>query len=651
MTDELLPPSAADGATGEGAPAPVPVPAASPASAPVSPSVLDSAVWAGFEAYVSSREKIARATATVYFVFHHAVSQHATPENEAWYGKRRTERKAEIDAHNERIEEAKKAVAKALKGDLQKLKKRQQQANDPDTKAGLDADIKRVTEDSNARIRDLNAQRKVKLETRSDAEEHTELTKVVLQIDNPKQGPQVNRIARGVKGLRREWENTKQPPDIEAMTQFILDQGGFEALHERQLAHEGKSTKGGVEGTEGGKTPSSADETATSEETPLGRKADPALVEHFQTVVLTADALGEFPALEGHAEGSLVALIGRVGPDGIEVISDLGMDADEVLNLCMAMRDRRLIPGDAAAEFAGVALALGVLVEEGTRKGKRNETVEFKRRLSMIVAEGKARLLVSAINIDHSVVVHAEPKEGASDLLPVPGFRWLPADDLAAMTARLADAVGRRMVTLRADIGSRQVGRDMLPSDLAWISNSSPLASQGDPSALSVHPWLRLSPETPAPLDVDGFTPLGMATLSRASMVALARGNIGNWLAEKPGSKVGEKAAAIAKVVLSRSGVTVTTTQGTEAVSCITSTVRGQIQLSHRPRLLAQVLDAVARLASGPVELSPDDRGAMRFAFEDAHGRYSVFVPACDEKGVMQTARFHPIRVPHRDDE
>lgn len=41
----------------------------------------------------------------------------------------------------------------------------------------------------------------------------------------------------------------------------------------------------------------------------------------------------------------------------------------------------------------------------------------------------------------------------------------------------------------------------------------------------------------------------------------------------------------------------------------------------------------------------------MRFAFEDAHGRYSVFVPACDEKGVMQTARFHPIRVPHRDDE
>lgn len=79
--------------------------------------------------------------------------------------------------------------------------------------------------------------------------------------------------------------------------------------------------------------------------------------------------------------------------------------------------------------------------------------------------------------------------------------------------------------------------------------------------------------------------------------------------------------------------------------------VRGRVTLFFRPRLIARVLDALVRLNAGPVELSPDDRGALRLSFEDANGRFSVFVPACDEDGASLTAVFHPIRVLGRDED
>ena len=77
--------------------------------------------------------------------------------------------------------------------------------------------------------------------------------------------------------------------------------------------------------------------------------------------------------------------------------------------------------------------------------------------------------------------------------------------------------------------------------------------------------------------------------------------------------------------------------------------MRGTVSLKFRPRMLAKAIAALAALDAANVQLSPDTRGALCMSFEDVHGRYDIFLPACDDDGAYQTARFCEIAVPETD--
>lgn len=633
MTEEVIPNFAAQDGLGVEAGGRM---SDAPLAATVSPVELNDAAQAANTALISSRENIARATATVCFIYYYACSEHASPDNRAWFEAKWAHRKAEIEAHNRDIKDKKEAEKQRVKDDLQELKKKRREANHLDTQKALDDAIKARRDEQAERARVLDGQLKVKLETREGAEDYTGICKLILHLHSPNQASQVHRVAKGVKGLMSEW-GPDRPPDIPAMTQFILERGGFEALYERQQGREGKTPRN-KDSSAGGASTSEGNDDLSEE-----------VIKHFQAAAASADSLGMLAFPHAHTPGSLVALIGRVGPDGIAVVSDIGMDAGEMLSLCLAKHEKRLLPGDPGGEFVAVTLSLGQLVDEGTKSVKGGGNVDITRWLSMSVDDEHRRLVVSASNIDSSVVVHAEPKGAAELLLPTPGLRRLLACDVETLNGRLADNVVRKMVTLRADTEYREVGDLMLPSDLAWTSTSGAPEAEGDPSAVLMHRWLAMSSAEASPLDVDRFHAAGTVTLSRDAVVALAKGKIGNWKREKSDSAVAEKKAAMAEVTFAKSTITARGTQGEDIVTGIGS-VRGKVVLHFRPRPLARVVDALVRLNAGPVELSPDDRGALRFRFGDVNGCYSVFLPACGKDGTPLTAVFHPMRVPDTDD-
>jgi hypothetical protein len=421
------------------------------------------------------------------------------------------------------------------------------------------------------------------------------------------------------------------PPVIEEIAERILDEGGFDEVYGVQQARDGKKEPADTEKKE----PTDPKEVSTT-------TASEAALSHFGNVVSTAPGIGTLPIKQHHTVGSVVALIGRVGPDGITVISDIRMPLEDALHLCMARQDRRLLPGDAASEFVAKALSAGEVVDEFKRVSKDSKCTP---ELSMVADDSSRRLVISGLNAAVSVVVHAEPKQQAQALLPKLGLFRLTEGELEKLKASLADGVARKMMTLRANEQERRVGERQLTSSLAWESTM-PFETDDDQAANKGHAWLEMSPAASRPLDVDGFSPRGSVTLAYDELLKLKNGKIGNWKAKK----TDDKEAVRATVTMGSSEIAISTRDGVDRVTCAGS-LRTKVELTFRARMLAKVISKVSELATGPVEVAPDDRGALRIAFEDANGRYSVYVPACDGAGGLEGARFHEMRMPEANGE
>jgi hypothetical protein len=286
-------------------------------------------------------------------------------------------------------------------------------------------------------------------------------------------------------------------------------------------------------------------------------------------------------------------------------------------------------------------------VEEGKRVSKGGEIKGITRELSMLANTNSGRLVISALNASVSVVVHATPKQAASSLLSQPGWWKLNHEEIGRLEQRLEDGIARKMVTLRVDDTVREVGDYLLPSRFAWETTSGPLATKGDAAATLLHPWLAMSPREDTPLDVEGFSPLGTVTLSREGLLLLTKGKILNWLNHNT-KAAGDKKSGLATVTISRSVLKVESVQEPDEVPCH-GNIRGTVSLKFRPRTLAKAIATLAELGTGDVQLSPDQRGALRMRFEDAHGSYDIFLPACDDEGAPEKARFCKIAVPEMD--
>ena len=595
---------------------------------------LATAINQADDAYVSARQNAANAAATVYYIWYHTTSAAADVQNKEWHEGEVAKRAVEIDEHNAEIDALKKQVEDDTKKAVAPLTKKMKEANDITTIADYAQQIAALQDKKNSRIKELTADRWVKLETRSDANQWTSITKYVLRLNKPTQASQVSRFATVVTWIAANNAATTAP-NVAAIAETILAKGGFDNVYEMQHAQDTKDNTAAVKG----KTSSSANDN---------NETKAAVAAHFNHVVASAESLGIFAMQHQHEQNGLVALIGRVGADGIAIISELLLSTDEVLRLCVEHNDQKLLPGDAGSEFVAIALAAGELVEESTRAVKDGDTIKVSREISILADEHGAKLVLSALNADSSVVVHAEPTaEAARALLAKPGFWKL--HNTQVLPSCLGDGIERKMVVLSLSEAERTVGDNMLTSAFGWVSTNKAKAALNMADAVMDHPWLQMSPYQANPIDIEGFTGAGNLIITQSELMKLVQGNIGNWKAEKQGSSADAKKAAQAKVTFSKTTIHVDSTKGVDEADC-NGSIKGKVTLTFRPRMLAKALRKLADFAAENYVFSPDELGALRCSFETAYGRYSIYLPTCDKDGALEKRRFAAIRVTEDDD-
>jgi hypothetical protein len=582
-------------------------------------------------AYRSARENAAISAASVYYVWFHAQSQHASEANKEWLANGIAAQTKVIEATNDKIMQQIKGLEKQCKLAVKQLKTKQKEANDPDVIADCKRQIETLQNDHNRERRELTAERMVKLETRSDAAEHTQITRFVLELYRPNQASHVNRFATAVKWIATSSKWSKQP-DIDAIAKEILEAGGIEAVQEIQ---DGIDEKKVAAATTGG-----AGETKTDASNPTDADA-----QDFLNTVKEAASLQDVQLKTGYAADSLVTLIGRVGSNGISILSHHALDAGEALTLCVRHPENTLLPTNAGIEFVATALSIGELVDESKSAGQHAETDAVTRELSAIADDKGVKLVISAMNSKVSVVVHAEPRDSAAKaLLSQPGHWKMLAEHRKALTAIVSDPFKRKQRNIEMSNTASKVGDNLLHSPWAWNCVLARCSKAEDNSVSSSYPWLGMSPYETTPLNIDRFQASCVVTVTHDELVKLINGKIGNWLDPKTKKTDGKK-AAVATLTIAKSQIKVASTQGEDLVDCQVI-AKGPVELKFRPQMLAKVLNKVAEFGATSYRFEPDINGALLVSFEDRHGCYSIYLPSCNDDAQLESWLFKKIRVP-----
>lgn len=597
----------------------------------ISRDTLSSAVALAEKAFSNAREHGAFAAANAYFVWLHSCSSIANEDHTLWFNDEYAKRSAAITAHNEQLDRKKNRIkaeeAKTVKG----LKEKLRAANDPDSKKAFENKIESVRKEAADQRRGLTAERKLSLESREDANDFTTIVKFVLKADNPKQSASVSRYAKVLTWIQDKC-GLHAELTVEAIAEVVLEAGGIEAVYDLQ------------KGAEDAATTTDADEkqpaVAAEADVPVA-----AIAEHFREMVQAATPLASINEegageLATHAnEGELMLLVVRNSAGRMNIISELKVDMEELLDLCVKHNDQRLLTSDAASEFIWAALAAGDLVEEGKRNGDGQTAV---RTLSIVADGTNTKLVVSPLHASVGVVVHAVPNTRVDLGMPA-GHSFLYHEHLEPLRQRLANPVARKMMTIHATATRREVGENLLASDYAWVSTQKPLLTAAGGKASLAHAWLPMSPHEASPLDIDGFTPAGKFSVQRDDLVSLFDDSFKAWKDDKA-TRVEVKPTALVKVVYGKATLTLSTTNNKYELPCKGS---NSLNISQhcRARLLANVVSLLLDLHVENVTLWPDPRGALRVGFTTDYGSYSIYLPMPDEKGVLATARFAPMNV------
>ena len=606
------------------------------ATTAISHADLSQAVTSAEKAFGTASHNSALAAANIYYVWLHACSAIAKEPNSAWFKMDYKKRDDEITAHNAGLDELKKKITAAEKKQVGKLKEDLRKSNDPDTGKAIEAKIEAVRGEAGKRRQDITTQRKLSLNTRLGANEFSTVVKFVLRADSPKQGAYISRYAKVLRWLKAKC-GLDAALTVEAIAEVVREAGGIEAIYD-------------IEKNDGD-GPARDDDDKKQQESSENEVSNEAITDYFGSKVADAAPMAEINAasitgLDQGGYGDVVLLVARKGANTIDIITELAVDTEELLDLCVKHHDQRLLATNPATEFVWAALAAGALVDDGTLYGGDKNAVPS---LSIVGDDGGAKLVVSSRNAKMGVVVHAVPKAGVKLALPM-GQYSLYHEHMQPLRQCLQNPIVRKLLVLDERRAEKDVGDDHLRTDYGWRVTQPQLLVNANACSTSMdHAWVPMSPYGDNALDIDGFKPAGTVTLSRDELLRLHTDVLDKWKGGGKTAAVDLKAKALVTLVYGKTTLTVTTTNSKHEIVC-TGTTQAVTQYC-RPRQLAELVAILLELRVDMVTLSPDKRGVMRVAFGTAYGTYSIYLPTADSKGKFDDARFAPINVPeHQED-
>ncbi|MEI6534107.1 MAG: hypothetical protein WCN98_02115 [Verrucomicrobiaceae bacterium] len=576
----------------------------------VTPELIEGYLAEARQAYVSSKEAAARSAAYIYMTWKAALAPWAKQADKDTMADAITAYDKEVQTFNTAIETLKKNAAKLLKNEIK--------PEDLDTNPSLTGDGLEVYQKLVALVRsgktfDAKDYRKV---TASSHREGTSpfavLVKFVLGLDRPEDSSTVSRYVSVVSFLHSS-AGAKTANDASEFVKLIEGVGGFERAVQWKRGNNPPTAKQNGNKAEKAKA--------------IAAEVKKALENAPSKGVVTMDV---FSAKDG-----LVVLVGRCSNGKVDVIGELPVSNME--KTIASYQDEALFPVAPMTHFLGRVMSLGKLVEEGRLTGRTvdgtaaGEKQKEQRTLTLVpTAEGRAKLTVSALYADASVVVTAVPHHKDIALGMVSSASMLGRDGYLALDDDVVDIIERRLVTVTAHSAGGK---------LSWSLKNTAIKKKDGSVEVKEFTWTDLTGKFTTPLAVEGFRPKFTVQMTKRQVAEVLTSRYANGEAQKKAvasdeafdmefvgdafsartlGQVGEPGGAGAKEPV--------------GIRCRECDAHGLLTA-----LTSQKADAFT--------FEGDPRGLLAVSWTDDVGSYKVFVPARMSDGGLNPSRLAPLEV------
>lgn len=576
----------------------------------VTPELIEGYLAEARQAYVSSKEAAARSAAYIYMTWKAALAPWAKQTDKDTMAGAIKAYDNEVQAFNMAIETLKKNAAKLSKNEIK--------PEDLDTKPSLSGDgaavyqklVALVRADSTFEVKDY---RKVTANSnREGTSPFSALVKYVLGLDRPEDSSTVTRYVSVVSFLHSS-PGAKTANDASELVKLIDAVGGFECAVQWQRGNNPPAAK------------------------PTGNKAEKAkaIAAQVKKALKDAPSKGGVTMDVFSAKDGLVVLVGRCANGKVDVIGELPLaNMDKTLS---SYQDEALFPVPPMTQFLGRVMSLGKLVEEGRLTGRTvngtaaGEKQKEQRTFTLVpTAEGRAKLMVSALYADASVVVTAVPHHKEVALGLVTSAMMMERKDYLVLEDDVVDVIERRLVTVTAHSAGGK---------LSWTLKNTAVVKKDGTVETKELAWTDLAGKFTTPLAVEGFRPKIMVQVTKAQVAEVLTSRystdehqkkadasdevfdmefVGSAFSARTLGQVGESGGAGAEEPV--------------GIRCRECDAHG-------------LLTALTNQVANTFTFEGDPRGLLAVSWTDDVGSYKVFVPARMSDGGLNPSRLAPLEV------
>lgn len=219
-----------------------------------------------------------------------------------------------------------------------------------------------------------------------------QIIKYVFDLKKPNDASTVSRYAKVMEHIQRH-EDLLHSNDVDAITTFIEQRGGFEAvLHEARQADD-----------------------------PAQQTFTPVVVSHYLRALLAkAPSIDQVAINDNFASDELIVLLGRPDANKIDVLSKFNLGAEEIDDLLEKIDPKILGGAQPLTRFMQQVCCLaeavpegrnGVYTVDGTKAGKLHK--QERAYCLLLNSDKSASLVVSSRYVNESVAIEAKPTHKA----------------------------------------------------------------------------------------------------------------------------------------------------------------------------------------------------------------------------------------------
>jgi hypothetical protein len=573
--------------------------------------------------YRAARDAALDTVGHIVLIWKDVLSDVADKGNADWYNAEIIKRNKVITDHNDNVAALYTRAKNFMEGKLK--------AEDPINAKAENEEHRSLLEEEKAKLRELfghsreerYAKKMVKYFPDDENKRVIDLVKYVLMLENPADSDIASRYAavtQWVVGqILEEKFNT-----VQDVTDFLKENGGFEIVLAKQRALRG-------------------DDDSNNNNDIIN--AD---VQSQAKILLRGmNPKGTVELHSTQAKDNYVLLLGRSNGGQTDILGEIKATDNEINNAVMYVSDQLKDPATPHCEFLANAVRLGKIVGEGdsdgvTRDGTQGGEV-LKSERTMVLrpeADGRAKFVISARNIDASPVIYGWPSDWP-ELDEIKKDVMLPDRHRKQMERDLENRLRRRRIEFEAKFSPKRADGTPALSPLAFDVFYAALEEKKPKSARQQFFWNFIGNADRRPVDQEHFDHQFEDVLDQEDIAILLTGPFNQWSKEKGSNK--NKAPVLFAYDGKKLSVKV---NGNDPIDFIRKVDLGaKYKMSFRAREFHRLLQALAAEDCQSFRMRGDEGGLLEISWTNSTGQWAVYMPTVNAKGDLETRRVSPMRV------